>query len=77
MSDSIKDDCHTIVLGAQFTAGGHFIWGITIKNIFVIRLITKQFMTNIWLFCLILTGIEVNKVFLTLFLVFGRNRTKC
>ena len=64
---TLKDYCHTIVLGTQFAASSHFIWGITIKNIFVIRLITKQSLTNILLFCLILTGIELNKVFLTLF----------
>ena len=34
-------------------------WAILL-GIFVIRLIVKQFLTNIWLFCLILTAVEVN-----------------
>ena len=51
----LKDCCHILVLRAQVAASG----------------VTKQSLTNIWLFCLILTGIEVNKVFLILCLVFG------
>jgi hypothetical protein len=55
-------------LQAQFAAGGHFVWDI--KNIFTIRLITKQSFKNLRLFCLFFTGIETNLIFFTLFLVF-------
>ena len=34
---------------------------------YIIRLITKQFITTIWSFYIILTGVEANKVILTLF----------
>ena len=57
---------------AQFPVSSHnFYLGHAIKY-FIIRLITKQSFTNIWLFCLMCTGIEANKVFVTLFLVFDK-----
>ena len=39
-----------------------------IKKI-LIRLITKQSFANFWVFYLVLTGVEANKVLLALFLV--------
>ena len=63
--------CHTVELQAQFAAGGHFAWDITIKY-FYNPSYNKGILRESLMFHLILTSIEANEVFLTLFLAFDK-----
>ena len=34
LNEVLKDYCRTVVLQAQFTVGGHFVWNITTKHFY-------------------------------------------
>ena len=60
----LKNYCRTLVLQAHFTAGGKFMCDIVIKYFY--NLPSNQVIYDF--FYLILNGIEVNTLFLTLFI---------
>ena len=63
-----KNYCHTIALWSQFAPGSHFVWDTKIKT-FYNPFNNKAIIRESLVFCLIVTGIEANKDFLTLFLI--------